>query len=141
MSFHDLPSDWPTRALSDTAVAADVVDLVMRESDRINHAVCAIFCRPDLTMLQPMAGAGFFRDTPPHACRSFFDLALGELGLPVGAVVLGLGRPHGTVPTDAERTWHQGAIEFCRDQGVPLLAAYLVTCDGVTELPRHDVAA
>ncbi len=127
--------------MTDRAFAADVVDLVVRESDRIDGAVCAVLCRPDLTMLQPILVADIPAEPSPRECRSFVELVLTELGLEVGALVLALGRPCGSVPTDTERTWHQVAIDVCRERDIPLLAAYLATCDGVTELPRHDIAA
>lgn len=141
MSYDDLPNDWPSRPLTDPVFAADVIDLVVRESDRIDGAVCALLCRPDFTMLQPVLVADIPDEPSPPACRAFLDLVLTGFGPEVGAVILALGRAAGTVPTDTERTWHQVTIDICREKGVPLLAAYLATCDGVTELPRHDIAA
>ena len=58
-----------------------------------------------------------------------------------GSVLLGRGRPRGTVPDDIDRAWHQCAIDLCGEAGVPLLGFYLATGDGVFRLPEPLTAA
>lgn len=138
MTFHDLPSDWPTRTLDDTWLAADVVDLVVREADRRDDTVTLLLCDADGRMIQPVGVDGVPRSATPQERRSLFDAFLGHLGGTLGGIVVALGREQGRTPDDAEREWHESAITACEDEGVRLLGCYLATRDAVTLMPRWD---
>lgn len=58
------------------------------------------------------------------------DARVGE----VGTLVLGIVRPGGPL-VDAERDWHQRAINRCHDTGVRLWSVHLITHAGVRVLP------
>lgn len=135
MTFTDLPSGWPARSLADRVLAADVVDLVVRDEDRATRCMTLLLCDDDGRMIQPVTVG----DVPPESTdderRAFFDAFLDHLGHALGGVVVAMGRPRGHWPTDDERAWHESAIAACRATGVALLGTYLATADGVTEMP------
>lgn len=137
MTFDNLPSDWPTRPLTDTTVAPDVVDLVVRESDREGGCLGILLCGEDHRMLQPVAITDL--DAEPHVLhRELLDKFLGHLGGELGGIVIAIGRPRGLQPDDEARAWHEAAIASCREHGVPLLGTYLATAHGVVEMPLWE---
>lgn len=137
MTFEDLPGDWPTRPLTDTTVAPDVVDLVVRESDRDGGCLSLLLCGDDHRMLQPVTITDLAGE--PHVRhREPFDSFLGHLGSELGGIVVAVGRPGGLQPDDEARAWHEAAIASCREHGVPLLGTYLATAHGVVEMPVWD---
>ena len=54
MSFDDLPQDWPTRSLADPVLAADVLDLVVNDRDRMQGGLSFLLCRGDGRLSQPV---------------------------------------------------------------------------------------
>lgn len=139
MTFNDLPADWPTRPLTDTTLAADVVDLVVRDGDRATGCLSILLCDDDLRMVQPISIGDLDEAGPaPGEYRRPFDLIVGGVGDRLGGVVVAIGRPEGTVPDDEARAWHEAAIAACRDHDVPLIGTYLATADAVVEMPRWD---
>lgn len=139
MTFEDLPTDWPTRPLSDTRLALDVVDLVVRDGDRETGCLSILLCDDTHRMIQPITLGDLDIEGPaPGEYRGPFDLVVGELAERLGGVVVAIGRPRGSEPDDEARTWHEAAIASCRDHGVPLLGTYLATAHGVVEMPRWD---
>jgi len=136
MTFLDLPPNWPQLPLTDTTLAADVLDLVVNDDDRRRGALCVLFCRSDDRLAQPcMAGdlESMPSDATPSDVLAPIVAALRETD-PNGSMVLGLARPRGLRITDQDREWHQAAIDLCRGQ-VRLLGAHRITLDGVTRLP------
>ena len=136
MSFHDLPKGWPSRSLEDPVLAADVVDLVVRDSERAVGSLSLLLCDDTGRMIQPVT-----IEDVPHGCTEeererVFDAFVGHLGGALGGLVLALGRPRGRVPEDPERAWHETAIRACDAGGVRLLGCYLATEDGVVAMPR-----
>ncbi|HIZ98644.1 MAG TPA: hypothetical protein H9805_08710 [Candidatus Janibacter merdipullorum] len=137
MTFQDLPKGWHSRPLTDTDLAPDVVDLVVRESDRATGCISLLLCDDTHRMVQPVTITDLDRDGPGDR-RQLFDLVVGELAERLGGVVIAIGRPRGSVPDDEARAWHEAAIASCRDHAVPLLRTYLATAHGVVEMPRWD---
>lgn len=137
MTFQDLPKGWHSRPLTDTELAADVVDLVVRESDRASGCISLLLCDRTHRMLQPVTITDLDRDAPDER-RELFDLLVGEFAGRLGGVVVAVGRPRGAVPDDEARAWHEAAIAACREYDVPLLGTYLATTHGVAEMPRWD---
>lgn len=137
MTFQDLPKGWHSRPLTDTDLAGDVVDLVVRESDRASGCISLLLCDHTHRMLQPVTITDLDREMPEER-RRLFDLLVGEFADRLGGVVVAVGRPRGSVPDDEARAWHEAAIAACREHDVPLLGTYLATAHGVVEMPRWD---
>ncbi|MCE1179523.1 MAG: hypothetical protein LWW86_10925 [Micrococcales bacterium] len=131
MSLHDLPDDWATRPVHDPEIAADVVDLIVRESDRDDGAVCLLLCHPDGRLLQPVT-IGLEGVSPPLAERREMIGALAA-SLPEDlCVVAAIARRHGYRASDDDRVWHQVLIDAF---GQALSGCFVATHDGVLELP------
>lgn len=137
MTFQDLPKGWHSRPLSDTTIAADVVDLVVRESDRASGCISLLLCDHTHRMLQPVTVTDLDREGPDER-RRLFDLLVGEFADRLGGVVVAVGRPRGAVPDDEARAWHEAAIASCSAHDVPLLGTYLATAHGIAQMPRWD---
>lgn len=139
MSFHDLPHDWHSKPLSDPTLAADVVDLVVRESDRVTGCLSILLCDDTHRLLQPITITDLDLAVPhPREYRRPFDLIVGQFAERLGGVVVAIGRPRGQVPDDQARAWHEAAIAGCREHDVLLLGTYLATQHAVVELPRWE---
>ena len=138
MSFNDLPHDWPARSLTDSTIARDVVDLVVRDTDRESGCICVLLCDAGARMVQPVT-IDDVGDLPSRReVEGFFDMLLEQLGDQLATIVVALGRPHGHAPDDQARSWHEAAIAACRRHGVRLVATYLATDRGVMEMPRWE---
>lgn len=133
MSFHDLPKNWHSQPLTDTPLAADVVDLVVRESDRVTGCVTFLLCDGRGRMIQPVTITEI--DAGSGEPDELVELFLGDLAGGIGGLVVAIGRPRGHVPDDAARAWHEAAISACRRHDVPLIGTYLATVHGVSEMP------
>ena len=134
MTFDNLPSDWPTRSLTDTTIARDVVDLVVRDADRDSGCISLLLCGEGERLLQPVT-VGDLDDEPHLRHRELFDKFLGSFGDMLSGLVVAVGRPSGLQPDDEARAWHEAAIAACREHDVPLLGTYLATVHGVVEMP------
>lgn len=141
MSFLDIPSDLRDRSLTDPRLAADVVDLVVSDDNRHHGCVALMLCDERDRLLQPVV----IGDVPDNASTdglvSFLGLFLPSLAEGGGSVLVARGRRRGFEPTDADREWHQVAIDCCAATGVRLLGFHLATRDTVVELPRPLHAA
>ncbi len=135
MAFHDLPSDWATRPLTDETVLTDVVDLVVADRNRVVGAVYALLCGPTDRLLQPCA----VTDTlgGPAGPRELLDAFLREVANSMDrpGIVLAIARGGRPVTTDDDRRWHETAVELRRTHGVRLLAVVVATTRGVWRLP------
>lgn len=134
MTFYDLPPDWHARALTDPTLAADVVDLVVRESDREGGCLALLMCDASGRMVQPVVLTEM-QQCPPDQRRDTLDICLGGVADALGAVVVAVGRPRGCVPDDEARAWHEAVIAGCRAHEVTLLGTYLATPHAVVEMP------
>ena len=141
MTFKDLPPRASEIPLTNRRVAADVIDLIIGDTDRATGCVALMICDAEDRGIQPI----LLHDVPPDADASGLAQLLGML-LPLvadndGSVLIGRGRPRGTAPDDVDRAWHQLAIDRCADHEVDLLGFYLATGDGVFRLPEPLTAA
>lgn len=133
MSFEDLPQGWHTRPLTDTTLAADVVDLVVRDSEREQGCISLLLCDATGRMVQPVTITE--TDLHPGAPDAVFDTIVGGLAGSIGGFVAAIGRPRGLAPDDRARARHEEALAASRRHDVPLLGTYLATPQGVSELP------
>lgn len=138
MSFEDLPRDWATRPLTDPAIFADVIDLLVSSRDRLDGAVHVLLCGRTGRLLQPCAVST--RDMPPGADRrkafDVFARVLADSG-DDGGIVVAIARDGRAGVTDSDREWHQAALEVCREHGIRLLGVAVATPRGVVRLPDH----
>jgi hypothetical protein len=58
MTFDDLPDDWSDRPLTDPALVADVLDLVVFARDRQQGAVSFLLCDEDARLVQRLMTGG-----------------------------------------------------------------------------------
>ncbi|XVX21689.1 hypothetical protein ACQP1U_07480 [Actinomycetota bacterium] len=131
MSFHDLPDDWASRPVHDPEIAADVVDLIVREADRDEGAVCFLLCHRDGRLLQPVT-IGLQGASPPPAERREIVGALASTLPEELLVVTAIARPRGYRASDDDRLWHQVFIDAF---GPALSGCFVATREGVVELP------
>jgi hypothetical protein len=147
MSFHDLPPDWAERPMTDPAITADVLDLVVRDADRDSGAVAALMCNPAGRLVQPAVVTLPPGGVQPGDHRRFFDVvcagmvaACGEAD--PGGILVAVARPGRPVVTPDDRAWLDAAGRSCTDHGVRLLGTWLVTgqalvrVDGVADPSR-----
>ncbi len=134
MSFQDLPPNIRALPLTDAQLAADVVDLMIGERDRSRGCIGIMLCDSAFRGLQPVVVNDIPEDTPLEGLQNLLGLLLPIIE-PGGGVLVGRGRPHGAVPTDTDRAWHQATIDACAAAGVRLLGYHLVTLEEVNALP------
>lgn len=135
MSFENLPPDWPLHSLADPALAADVVDLVVRDADRAAGALAFLLCRADGTLAQPLVVDDVDGVDGEDPLLVVERMAAVVARLPeTPGLVVAVARPGGPV-TDADRHLHQLALECCEGHGLVLHGTFLATHAGVTHLP------
>ncbi|MGV1008763.1 MAG: hypothetical protein ACOYBY_09165 [Dermatophilaceae bacterium] len=136
MSFEDLPRDWATRPLTDEAIFADVIDLVVTHRDRVAGAIYILLCGPTDRLLQPCA----ITDLPGKAVSDLgaaiepFARIVAD-SIDDGGIVLAVARDGRPGITDGDRRWHEAAIQVCRAHGIRLLAVAVATPRGIWRLP------
>jgi hypothetical protein len=107
MTYQDLPDDIRTIPLTDPAVQADVVDLMVGIDERRGGAVGLMVCDDGDRGIQPIVVTDLPEGAAEDELRRLLDLVLpvvGELG---GALLVGRGRRRGLLPTELDRRWHQ----------------------------------
>jgi hypothetical protein len=136
MSFEDLPADWATRPLTDDAIFADVIDLIVTNRDRTAGAVYLLLCGPTDRLLQPCAitDLGAKRVADRCAVIEPFARIVAE-SIDDGGIVLAVARDGRPGVIDADRRWHEAAIQVCRAHGIRLLAVAVATPRGIWRLP------
>jgi hypothetical protein len=136
MSFHDLPENWSALPLDTPGLAADVADLVVGEQARAGGCVGLILTHPDLRMAQPCVVNEVDDGVEPEGFAPFLEQLSRMVHEGRGAVLFVRGRPGSVLFTDADRRWHQVAIDACRAGGAPLLGAFLATSSTVRSFPE-----
>lgn len=132
MTFEDLPSDWAERPVTDPEITADVLDLIVRDSDRDAGSVAAIVCTAAGRVFQPVIVALPPEGVGPGEHRRFFDAVC--LGIASasgdgdrGGILAAVARTRGPFVTGDDREWHDAAARSCADYGIRLLGTWLVT--------------
>ncbi|GAA3102249.1 hypothetical protein JOF29_003373 [Kribbella aluminosa] len=137
MSFEQLSSTWPDHPLTDPALAANVVDLMVSFGDRARGTLTVLLCDSDgryrSTVIVELPSPG---PTPAQLCET----ALGPIveavrTAPGTTVVLALGRSGSGSPTDTDDQWATAARENCAAAGIRLLGFYIATKDGIYQPP------
>lgn len=147
MSFQDLPADWPTRPVTDPDITADLLDLVVRDSDRATGAVAILICGPTGRLVRPVVVT-----LPPGPVdggerRRAFDAICGVLvaeddprveRLSNPGILVALARPGPALMTADDRRWRNAAARSCEDHAVDLLGAWLVTPGVIRRMPLEQ---
>ncbi|MEV6267050.1 hypothetical protein AB0L64_07790 [Kribbella sp. NPDC051936] len=149
MSFENLSATWPDRPLTDPAVTADVVDLMVSHGDRRRGTLTVLICAPDnhylatVTVELPadaIPPAAVPADRSPHPADPSPAQLCGTAMHPIipavrtapgAALILALGRPGSARLTDLDNQWSQAATAICRAAGIRLLGFYIATKDGI----------
>ena len=95
MTFAELPQDWPQRPVTDPAITADLLDLVVGDRDRHEGAVGLLLCGPSGRLLQPVVVSVSRDEVQGDDYRRVFDVMAQALGdHPDGARPPGLASDH-----------------------------------------------
>lgn len=141
---YDIAARAEMPSLRDPEIARAALDAALDEDDRMRGGMAILVCGADGRLLQPI----FVQDVPPDADADERQRAMGwacdichmvEGGAALG-LVLSLVRESGPV-TDADRAWHQSALEACRAEQVDLLSMHVTTLAGSQLLPTASQAA
>ena len=135
MTYQDLPDDIRTTPLTDTAVQADVVDLMVGIHERRGGAVGLMVCDDGDRGIQPIVVTDLPEGAGEEELLRLLDLVLPVVAAARGGLLVGRGRRRGLLPTDHDRRWHQATVEACHRHGVRLLGFHLASPDGVARMP------
>ena len=135
MSFQDLPQTWPDHPLSDPALAADVVDLLVSLGDRQRGTFTVVLCDEDTHYRAAIAvdlPAEFEHRTrslaPGDMCTSALTPIMPAVRTAPGtSLLLALGRPGPPTWPSLDTEWASAATHTCRAAGVPLLGFYIAS--------------
>lgn len=141
MTYQDLPDDIRTTPLTDAAVQADVVDLMVGIDERRAGAVGLMVCDDGDRGIQPIVVTDLPEGAGEDELLRLLDLVLPFVGERDGALLVGRGRRRGLLPTDHDRRWHRATVEACSRHGVRLLGFHLASPDGVAPMPHPLEAA
>ena len=140
MTYNDLPPDWPTRPVTDPDITADLLDLVVRDADRVDGALCILLCGEEGQLVQPMVfprpPTRMSREQRGRVFASLEHLAAEEDLR--GGILVAIAREKGPFVTDTDRAWHEAAIASCRTSGLTLLGVWVVTRHVVRQVPALD---
>lgn len=150
MSFQNLAPTWPTQPLTDPALAADVVDLMVSLGERQRGTFTVLLCDPDdryratITIdlpsefehLAPAVGT-------PDVCASVLSPIVPALHTAPGtALILALGRPGPPSWPDLDTEWAEAATHLCQAANVRLLGFYIAASTHIYQpLPTTAAAA
>jgi hypothetical protein len=139
MSFEDLPADWAQRPVTDPAITADLLDLVVGDRDRHEGAVGVLLCGPSGRLLQPVVVSTPRAEVQGDDHRRVFDVmahALGDPpdGAPPG-ILVAVARPDYRHAERDDGRWRDAAVASCAEHGIDLLGVWLVTPDVIRPMP------
>jgi hypothetical protein len=141
MTYQDLPDDIRTLPLTDPAVQADVVDLMVGIDERRAGAVGLMVCDDGDRGIQPIVVTDLPEGAGEADLLRLLDLVLPLVGEARGALLVGRGRRRGLVPSEDDRCWHRATIDACGRHGVRLLGFHLASPEGVVPVPHPLEAA
>ncbi|TDU83541.1 hypothetical protein EV138_6005 [Kribbella voronezhensis] len=134
MSFLNLPPDWSESPLSDTTLAADVVDLCVSAGDRRLGLFKAIFCDQEDRFRGGVDISLRDRHGQLHLtdCRTVLEPLVAALSdHPDLGVLLALGRPGPESWPAVDNQWAELSADICNEAGVRLLAFYVASADHI----------
>ncbi len=137
MTYQDLPTDWPSRPVTDPAITSDLLDLVVRDADRVDGALYLLLCGERGQLIEPMVFPEPLTRMSREQCGTAFA-ALEHLALQEGlrgGILVAIAREKGLFITDTDRGWHEAAIRSCRRSGLSLLGVWVVTRHVIRPLP------
>jgi hypothetical protein len=139
MSFEDLPPDWAQRPVTDPAITADLLDLVIGDRDRHEGAIGLLICGPGGRLLQPVVVSAPTDDVLEDDYRRVFDVMADALGDPPdGArpgMLVALARPDYRHAAREDDRWRDAAVASCAEHGIDLMGVWLVTPEVIRPLP------
>jgi len=139
MSFEDLPPDWAQRPVTDPAITADLLDLIVGRCDRLEGAIGLLLCGPGGRLLQPVVVSAPTEAVLDEDYRRVFDVMAQAFGDPPdGArpgILVALGRPDHRHAAREDARWREAAIASCTEHGIDLLGVWLVTPNVIRPLP------
>jgi hypothetical protein len=130
MSFENLPKDWSECSLSDSTLAADVVDLCLNEGDRHLGLLKAIFCDEQDRFHGSVDIELRDRDGQLHLtdCRTALKPVVAALRASPGiGLLLALGRPGPEMWPPIDNEWAERATAVCAEADIRLLGLYVAT--------------
>ena len=132
MSFEDLPTDWAERPVTDPEITADVLDLIVRDADRVTGSVVAVIANEAGRVVQPVVVALPPEGVLPGEHHRFFDVVCRGIASATGdgdrgGILAAVTRSGAPFVTGDDREWHDAAARSCTQHGVRLLGTWLVT--------------
>jgi hypothetical protein len=142
MAFTDLPPDWPSRPITDPALLADVLDLVVSEQARLAGSLYLLLCDPGDRLVLPVE-IGELATAPAGSARA-------EMLAPImcqanemasdGGVLAAIARPGGLSVTADDLAWADTVADAARGR-LRLLGVHVITLDGSRPVPADRRAA
>ena len=133
MDDHELPP--PLRSEND---AADHLDAVLALEDIVDGCLALILCDLRDDHLQPLATVLLGEppgDVSPETVCDRWLSALASHGAIPPVAVFGRARPGRSYVLDEDRAWHEAMVAACREHGLTLEAAFVVTQHAVIPFP------
>jgi hypothetical protein len=150
MSFENLPETWSDQPLSDPALTADVVDLLVSLGDRQRGTFTVVICDSDDRYQAAVAidlPSEFRHLMPSLRPSELCSTALGAVmpavrTAPGTSLLLALGRPGPDFWPELDTEWAEAASHICRAAEVRLLGFYIASAHHIyqPELINHAAA-
>jgi hypothetical protein len=150
MSFENLPETWSDHPLSDQAVTADVVDLLVSLGDRQRGTFTVVICDHDDSYRAAVAIdlPSEFRNLmpslrPSELCSTALDAVIPAVRTaPGSSLLLALGRPGPDFWPELDTEWAEAATHICQAAGIRLLGFYIASAHHIYQpLAATHVAA
>ncbi len=143
MSFEDLPADWAERPVTDPAITADVLDLVVRDADRVAGSVVALVLNPGGRVVQPVVVELPPEGVSPGERHRFFDVVCLGIATASGAgerggILAAVARSGAPFVGSDDREWHDAARRSCEQHDLRLGGTWLVTRSVIRRIDRAD---
>lgn len=135
MSFENLPENWTDLPITAPGLAVDVVDLLLKQSDRERDALLVVPCDEDAVPVPRMAIVITEMDWRCTAAdRQWLFAEIARLGAPGVALAVSAG---GGVPSEVAERWRRSATRNLQEHGVELLTVCSADMSAVREVTRR----
>ena len=138
MSFENLPETWSDHPLSDPAVTADVVDLLVSLGDRQRGTLTLVICdhedryRAAVAIDLPSEFKLIPTLRPGELCSTALDAVIPAVRTdPGSSLLLALGRPGPDFWPELDTEWAEAATDICHSGGVRLIGFYVASAHHV----------